>query len=251
MTLVRPLGTELVAAVAVGDGLGAHVEGGVLGRRQISEIAGVGFHEEDVAVRAHGRDHVEVESDLLAPARVCLRGGRSAALVDLGEAGVRRCARQRRETEPGSVGGQIARRIGIVVGVDDGDRDAGAAGGERIRALEVGRRVPVGVGRRRCRGHAVLVGHDLRVAMGLVGVPGVGAHLVALADEVGVAVGDAAGIRGRGAGHGGRHEQGGEGQDDELTGAKHRRFPSGDRACAVCMGLVGRPRPKSQIARKG
>src|SRR5581483_7085104 len=72
-------------------------------------------------------------------------------------------------------------------------------------------------------GHAVLVGHDLRVAVGLVGVAVRRAHgLVALA-EVGVRAGDAAlvGLRGpdcRRRAHGDSEEDG-----DELASARHRR----------------------------
>ena len=90
--VVRPrvararLAEELAAAVAVADRVGVEGDGRVRGCAEVDEAVRVGLDEQDLAIRANGRDHLDVEVDLLAPAGVP-RGGRvAAALVDLGEA---------------------------------------------------------------------------------------------------------------------------------------------------------------------
>src|SRR5205085_4024362 len=74
MVVVRvPVGLltgELVAAVAVGDGVGAETGGLVDGCAEVVEAGGVGLDEEDVAARTDRGRHVEVEGDLLGPAAV-------------------------------------------------------------------------------------------------------------------------------------------------------------------------------------
>src|SRR5207302_4892202 len=84
----RSLGAELIAAVAVGDGLGAHGCRPVDSGAEVGKGVRVRFDEQDVAVGADGRGHVEVQGDLLAPTDVARwKRTRLAVLVDLAEAG--------------------------------------------------------------------------------------------------------------------------------------------------------------------
>src|SRR5205085_10220376 len=69
--VVRGLAAPLTAAVAVGDGdhaaqaLGRAHRGG-----EVAVVVRVGLDQDDVAGRADRRDHLDVEVDLLTPARV-------------------------------------------------------------------------------------------------------------------------------------------------------------------------------------
>ena len=109
----------------------------------------VRLDQQDVAVRAGRRDHVEVEADLQSPAVVDGRQGRrGAVLVDLLEAAVGGGAR--RQPVVLAVDGEVLLGVRVVVGVDDGDRlAAGRRAGELVRRLDVGRPVAA----RRRRGH--------------------------------------------------------------------------------------------------
>src|SRR4029077_2368419 len=80
----------LRTAPAIGDELGAERDGLVLGRVQIGVGRRRRLDQDDVAVRADRRDHVDVERLFASPAGVVRwqRAGR-AVLVDLAEAAVR------------------------------------------------------------------------------------------------------------------------------------------------------------------
>src|SRR5207248_5720014 len=68
--VVRHLARELSGAVAVAD-LGRAVRRRRVHRgREIAERGRGSLHEEDLAPGTHGRDHVEVERDLLRPTGV-------------------------------------------------------------------------------------------------------------------------------------------------------------------------------------
>src|SRR5262249_26844658 len=94
-------------------------------------------------------DHVEVERDLLRPTAVGARIIRAALLVDLAEATVGSGAR--RQSKLRAVNREIAFGIGIVKGVHDGDRLAGAVAERRsrqaVRLLQIARIVAAGPGR--------------------------------------------------------------------------------------------------------
>src|SRR5258706_7377415 len=87
------------AAIAVADDMSAKCRRSVLGRAQIRERVGTGLDQDDLAVRAHGTRHVEIERGLLRPARI-LPGIASldAVLVDLDEAAISGRARGKSES---------------------------------------------------------------------------------------------------------------------------------------------------------
>ena len=59
------------------------------GRCQDREAIGGCLHQQDVAVRADGAHHIQVEGDCLGPAPVPSGVGGASALIDLPEAAVR------------------------------------------------------------------------------------------------------------------------------------------------------------------
>src|SRR5262249_17193072 len=113
---------------------------------------GVALDEQDVAVKADGADHVDVQGLLTGPAAVGGgQGGGGAGLADLLEAAVG--DRAGRQAVLGTVGGQVGGGVGVVVGVDDGHRQARSARrGQVVRAVQVGR---AEAGGRGVRGHGV------------------------------------------------------------------------------------------------
>ena len=173
---------ELRASIRIGDDGGAQASGRVLGRSEVGERVRVRLDEQDLAVRAHGRGHIEVERDLLRPSAVRPRYRRRAAcLVDLGEAP----GPARREPVRRAICGEIRRRGRRVVRVDD--REGLAAAGGRARQAVGGPQVggAVAVGRRGDGRSALGVGDDAGVAVGEAG-GGVAAHvLVGLRDGCG------------------------------------------------------------------
>ena len=130
---------ELVRAVAVRDHRRAHHGRFVHRGREVREAVRRGLDEQDLAVRADGRRHVEVEGDLFGPALVGDRERRGGAeLVDLREAPVRR--RAGRNAEGRAVDGEVGLGVRVVERVDDGDRLAlPLLGVELVGRLEVGR----------------------------------------------------------------------------------------------------------------
>ncbi len=136
----------LRSAVAVRDGRCALRDRLVDGGAEIRVGRAGRLDEQDVAQRADRRDHLDVEHDLACPAGI--RGGQRArrpVLVDLAEAAVRR--RAGRQAELAAVRGQVALRTGIVVGVDDRHRPAGAeARRDVVGAVDAGR--PIAAHRR-------------------------------------------------------------------------------------------------------
>ena len=125
----------------------------VLGGAKDGDVLGGRLDEEDVAVGAGGRDHLEVEGGLLRPARVGRRIVGATAPVDLAEAAVRGGARG--QTHRGAVHGEVGLGVGVVHGVDHRDGAAGGAGaGDPVGAAQVGGGVAVGgaAGRLRRRG---------------------------------------------------------------------------------------------------
>ncbi len=131
----RPTGRDLVRAEAGG--------GGHRGL-EIGDPVGVGLHEQDLAVGADRRHRVEVERDLLSPARAPRERRRISRLIDLLEAAVR--SRRTPAVRTGRpVGGEVAGGSGIVERIDDRHRVAAPRGlrqvGQVVGLLEVGRGV--------------------------------------------------------------------------------------------------------------
>src|SRR5262249_51287260 len=91
---VARLTEELAAAVAVADRVRAQRVSLVGCRAEVGEAVRVGLDEQDLAVRTDCGGHLDVELDLLAPARVGSWRRRSAPLIDLVEAAVRGRARR-------------------------------------------------------------------------------------------------------------------------------------------------------------
>ena len=233
--VVRPrvgrarLAEELAAAVAVADRGGAERVGLVYGRAEVREAVRVGFDEQDLAARADGGDHLDVEVDLLAPAGVARGRSRPAALVDLAEAAVR--GRAGRETELAAVGREVGRRARVVVGVDDRDRLAvpapGRAGriGPLVGGGEVLRRVAGGPARRRERRGGALLSDDVGVAVGEADGEGRAHGLLAVRGQRIREL-----VRPRAA-RGGRRPGGGDREDGDHSGQSRQqaavhRFPS-------------------------
>ena len=146
------------------------------GRRRGPEVAErtrVGLEQQDAAHRADRRGSLKIEVDLVGPTGVGARERGPAGLVDLGEAGVARGAREPGELAHGAVrhrgqlralpvpvGGQVCVGVRVVVRVDDGDNARwialpdNAVGGPNAHRRERdggGRPGPVAkVGRGRC-----------------------------------------------------------------------------------------------------
>ena len=117
--VVARLASEFRATIAIANGSGAQLRGGVDGGRQVSETRRVRLYEQNRAVGAHGADHVQVQFDLLAPRPTINRKwARLTVLVDFPEAATRTGAG--RKAEIGAIGTKIALCIWIVVGVNDG-----------------------------------------------------------------------------------------------------------------------------------
>ncbi len=153
----------VTAAVAVADRDHAGLAGGVVDRgAQVGERGGTRLDQQDLAVRAGGRDHVEVQADLGGPAGVGLgQAGGAAGLAHLAEAAVGGGAG--REAELRAVDAEVGLGGRVVVGVDDGDGAAAAGGrGQGVGGADVGRvQAGRGTGDRRL---ALAVDDDLRVA---------------------------------------------------------------------------------------
>src|SRR6266536_286438 len=76
----------LGAAVAVGDEPGAELDRLVYRGAEAGVRAVVRLDQQNVTVRADRRDHVQVQADLLGPARIGRRQAAAARLADLREA---------------------------------------------------------------------------------------------------------------------------------------------------------------------
>src|SRR5207247_7406822 len=113
---------------------------------EIDERVRVRLDEQDVAARADGGHHLDIERDLLSPAGVVRGIVGSAALVDLLEA---RTDGADGKAELRAIGGEFGRGVRVVIRVDDGDRLPGAAGSELVGALKLRGAQPR---RARCRG---------------------------------------------------------------------------------------------------
>src|SRR5262249_21386488 len=89
MGVIGGLGAGLAAAVAVGDDVGAESRRRVLRRVQVGVGVGGRLDQEDLAARAGGRDHLQIELGLERPPHVIgWVAALDAALVDLLEATV-------------------------------------------------------------------------------------------------------------------------------------------------------------------
>ena len=115
----RPQRRRLGRGITVRDHVRTEVSRGVFcGREVVFSI--VCLNQQDLAVRTRSRDHVDVERYFDCPARVgCRVVAGLSILVDLTETSARDGTR--RQTERGSVHGEIARRVGIVVCINDRD----------------------------------------------------------------------------------------------------------------------------------
>src|SRR5262249_51054445 len=99
------------AAVAVTDRIGAHGRGTVHRGAEVGQRVRGRLDQQDVAVRADRRDHVQVQGDLLGPTGVTAWVVRAAVLVNLAEAPVG--GGTRRQAELAAVHGQV--RLGVRV----------------------------------------------------------------------------------------------------------------------------------------
>ncbi len=137
---------SLIPAPAVAHLGGTQADRGVLGGDQVGGRLRRRLHQQQVAISAGPRDHVQVDGDLRRPLLVVGRIVGAAALVHLAEAAVGGGASGKAELRPVDV--QVGLGAGIVVGVDDRDGVAGprsrARRRQRVRRLEVGRRVALG-----------------------------------------------------------------------------------------------------------
>ena len=142
MCVVRVARARLASAVAVADDVRTGIDGRVDGRPERCKRGAAGLDQDDVAVRADRRGHVQIERYLLAPTAVCARiRALHAVLIQLLEAAVRPGAR--RQAVLRAIRAEVGFGVGIVVRIDDPDRLAGAAGGwKRIRRLQIARSVP-------------------------------------------------------------------------------------------------------------
>ena len=139
---------ELARAPAVGDVAG--VLGRVLlGRAQARDVVVVRLDEKDARRRREGVRPLDVETDLEAPTGVANRKEASTRLVHLGEIETGRrggpTGALQGKAVLGAEGVQVAGRVRVVVGVDDGDRltRAGGQGGrEAVDGLDHARRQP-------------------------------------------------------------------------------------------------------------
>ena len=108
--------------VAVADRRGSHQGGAGDRRSQVGEAIRARLDQQNAALRADRRDHLDVQVDLLSPADVSRRErGGVAVLVHLPEAAG--LGRAQRQFELGAVGREVGVGIRVVVRVDDGDRD--------------------------------------------------------------------------------------------------------------------------------
>src|SRR5262249_40854526 len=122
LVVVRRALRRVAAAVAVADRRGTVAGRVVHGGPEGGERRRRGFGEQGLAVRAGGRDHVQVQADLGGPARVGGRVAGAAGLVHLLQAAVGRGAG--RQAELRAVHAEIGFGGRVVVGVDDGHRPA-------------------------------------------------------------------------------------------------------------------------------
>ena len=138
--VVAGLSRRFRGAVAVGHRDGTQPDGGVDRRPQIGQGGGVGLHQQDLAVRAGRRHHVQVQHDLLSPASVRGRRRGPPVLVHLAEA----ATGAGRQPVLRPVGVQVALRGRQVVGVHGGDRPAatGRTGGQLVGRLLITRSIP-------------------------------------------------------------------------------------------------------------
>ena len=145
IAVVERVEARFRTGVAVADRVRAQGHGAVLGGAEIAERRRAPFDEQDLALRADRRRHLDVEVDLLSPPDVARRQLRLGRLPDLREAARR--GRARREPERAAVRGEVGGRIRIVVGVDDRDRPSVPRPGRTRRATRTRRRATSQTGR--------------------------------------------------------------------------------------------------------
>ena len=87
--LVIYLVAILTPAVAIADLFGTECGGFINCRCQVREAIRGRLNQQNVAVRADGAHHIQVEGDCLGPAPVPSGVGGASALIDLPEAAVR------------------------------------------------------------------------------------------------------------------------------------------------------------------
>ena len=137
---------EFGDAVAIRDRRGPHPHRRVDGSSYVGEGGGIRFHEQDVAIRAGGREHVQIQGDFRGPSGVegRHRARALAQLVHFGEAS----ASAGRKPELGPVDPQIGGGGRGVVRIDDGDGmpDPPSGRGQAVGGLQIGRRISA-----RCR----------------------------------------------------------------------------------------------------
>jgi hypothetical protein len=134
----------VAAAVAIGDELGAETDRGVHPGTQVGRGVAIGFDQDDVAQRADGGGHVDVEGFLDIPACAGRASGQRACLAILvndGEA----AGPAGGQAPGGPVGREVGGCVGIVVGVHHryGLATARDGRGQGVRALQARGAVPI------------------------------------------------------------------------------------------------------------
>src|ERR1041385_2504378 len=135
---------ELGRAIRVRNDRRPHCCRAIDAGREIRERSRFRLYEKDLALRADGARHVEVERDFLGPVGVAARIGGATILIDLSEATVRR--RAGRQAELRTIDRKVALSASVIVGIDDRNRLAGAirggGGGEIVRRPQIRRSIP-------------------------------------------------------------------------------------------------------------
>ncbi len=117
-TARRSSAARLASTVAIADCIGAKPYRRIDCRSEIGDRGTRGLDQQDVAVRADGADHVEIERDFLGPTTIGLgQAGRASILIYLGEAPTA----TDREPKGGPVRRKIGRSVRIIVRIDNGD----------------------------------------------------------------------------------------------------------------------------------
>ena len=145
--VVEALGGEFASVPAVGQELRAGADRRVVRGAEVAQTIRVGLDQQDVAVRADRRDHVQVHGLLGRPLNVPWRQRRRLALlVQLGHAPGTGTGLAWRQAIVGAIRRQIRDRLRVVKGVHHGDGLADALTGRRagqvVRAAQVGGPVP-------------------------------------------------------------------------------------------------------------
>src|SRR5215472_5530859 len=100
--------------------MGAEASGRVHRSGQTAVARRTGLHEQNMAVRTHGADHIQIQRLFLVPSSVSVRIISAAALVDLAEATI--CSCTGRKSELRTIDRQVLLRTWVSICIDDRDR---------------------------------------------------------------------------------------------------------------------------------